>query len=177
MKHNVTPFLFYLIPLLLVRTHYRGVIRKRLFPLVAVSQENTKDNVDHTSIFPFSFFPLYSTVQSIPSQSVLFTKDNQKTGKIFSSSYHVGIGSVRLEHLESNLEDTVLRTEDNVKFKVIKPHWWELYKTQVLDMEKKIVEQFKDEVQGKWDWLVAWLDSINGYCWCHLLSLISQSTK
>jgi len=123
---------------LTARTHYKGVIRKRLFPLM-VNSENKNVSLNENTLFPHLI--LSNIEDSIPSpDKQLLTKDGQKTGKIFSGIYNVGLGMIRLEHLEPQIEDTVVFTEEHMKLRVLKPHWWHSYQLYALEMEKKMVK-------------------------------------
>jgi len=136
---------------LTARTHYKGVIRKRLFPLVVEQEEEEEEEegkgvsiASNEFLFPPFLFKDFKTTISSPG-TLLRTKEGAKIGKMHFGIYNVGIGMVRLEHVKPEVQDTIIYTEDNIKLRLIKPHWWETYCQHVKEMERKIVQQFKEE--------------------------------
>lgn len=126
---------------LTARTHYQGVIRKRLFPLVLVDAEAKETASEGKSIFP-SFMKRNQSFPPINTE--ISTLDGKKTGKIHSSVYNVGMAMIRIEHLDKEIENTIFTTESGVKLRVIKPFWWNSYSQAKEDTEKLIANQFLD---------------------------------
>jgi len=124
---------------LVARTHYSGLIRKRLFPFVMVSEKNTSNSssemdgeylfsnliIDNLSL---SMPPIGSTLAvGNPSalQGRVSAARDRKTGKVVSGLHNVGLGLIRLESLNlEQLEDTVVRDEGNRPAKILMPCWW-----------------------------------------------------
>jgi folate-binding protein YgfZ len=134
---------------LTARTHYTGVIRKRLLPLIVREGDFTATEWDPQShLFPPFLFNHNFTVPFPSKEKTVFTVDGKKSGTTFSSVLNVGIAMLRLEHLEANPYDTVVKVEDNGKqleLGVLKPHWWSAYLQEKLEREQKIAHTFLAE--------------------------------
>eukprot|EP01116_Phalansterium_solitarium_P013820 TRINITY_DN31239_c0_g1_i1.p1 TRINITY_DN31239_c0_g1~~TRINITY_DN31239_c0_g1_i1.p1 ORF type:complete len:392 (-),score=49.65 TRINITY_DN31239_c0_g1_i1:190-1296(-) len=102
------------------RTHYVGVIRKRLLPVVPA--------VDG-SLVP-------------PVETPLLSASGQKTGKIVSSVGAAGLAMVRLEHVDLEQPERTLFSVDQapLSLRVARPVWWDAFLREKHDADEKLAK-------------------------------------
>uniref|UniRef100_J3MB17 CAF17 C-terminal domain-containing protein n=2 Tax=Oryza brachyantha TaxID=4533 RepID=J3MB17_ORYBR len=106
---------------LIARTHHRGVIRKRLMPLIFVDENGQE---------------LEQAVA--PGSEVVDKESGKKIGTVSTALGCRGMGLLRLE--EALKQNSSLAVKDNrdVRVKAIKPDWWPAEWTQVLEQQSAV---------------------------------------
>ncbi|URE19648.1 Glycine cleavage T-protein C-terminal barrel domain [Musa troglodytarum] len=99
---------------LIARTHHRGVIRKRLFPLKFVN-DNGEEMQQAVS----------------PNSDIVDYASNKKVGTVTTALGCHGMGMVRLDdglNLSSNLR---IKGREDLTVRVIRPDWWPIEWTRL----------------------------------------------
>ncbi|WOL18126.1 transferase, mitochondrial [Canna indica] len=103
---------------LVARTHHRGVIRKRLFPLKFVN-----DNGEELQ-------------QSVsPNSEIVDCTSNKKVGNVTAALGCHGMGSVRLEEALKKSPNLSIKDKEEVRVRAIKPDWWPVEWTQLEEQQ------------------------------------------
>ncbi|CAH9107506.1 unnamed protein product [Cuscuta europaea] len=90
---------------LIARTHHRGVIRKRLLPLIFVDDGGSEVEMRVT-----------------PGSSVIDAQSRKKTGTVTTALGSRGLGLLRLEDaFNGNL---AIQNQEDVKVQTFRPKWW-----------------------------------------------------
>ncbi|KAL5211314.1 hypothetical protein ABZP36_022161 [Zizania latifolia] len=106
---------------LIARTHHRGVIRKRLMPLMFLDESGQEIE------------------QAVaPGSEVVDMESGKKIGVVNTALGCRGMGLLRLE--ETLKQNSSLAISDNrdVRVKAIKPEWWPAEWTQVLEQQSAV---------------------------------------
>ncbi|XP_074583906.1 putative transferase At4g12130, mitochondrial [Curcuma longa] len=99
---------------LVARTHHRGVIRKRLFPLKFLNDKGE------------------DLQQAVPSNSEIKDgESNKKVGAVTAALGCHGLGLVRLEEALKQSSNLCIKDKEEVRVKIIKPDWWPTEWTQL----------------------------------------------
>nr|XP_043606362.1 putative transferase At4g12130, mitochondrial [Erigeron canadensis] len=92
---------------LVARSHHRGVIRKRLFPLKFLSESGAEIEQ-----------------KVAPSSEVLALKSGKKAGTVTTAMGSCGLGLLRLEEALKGSGNLVINGQEDVKVEAIRPEWW-----------------------------------------------------
>lgn len=148
---------------LVARTHYSGLIRKRIFPFVTLTNSNpiTPESLitqgdslfppivlDNAAAEPFakgatlSVTPSSSTSSSSSSDpsspSVSATRD-RKAGKVISNVFNVGLAMMRLENLNlGDLSATNVQDENGRHAVILPPCWWHKEVDKIKRLQKSL---------------------------------------
>uniref|UniRef100_A0A0D9WLH5 CAF17 C-terminal domain-containing protein n=1 Tax=Leersia perrieri TaxID=77586 RepID=A0A0D9WLH5_9ORYZ len=106
---------------LIARTHHRGVIRKRLMPLVFVDENGEE---------------LEQAVA--PGSEVVDKESGKKIGTVNTALGSRGMGLLRLEEALKQNSSLVIKDNGDVRVKAIKPDWWPSEWTQVLEQQSAV---------------------------------------
>nr|XP_043623141.1 putative transferase At4g12130, mitochondrial [Erigeron canadensis]XP_043623143.1 putative transferase At4g12130, mitochondrial [Erigeron canadensis]XP_043623144.1 putative transferase At4g12130, mitochondrial [Erigeron canadensis] len=92
---------------LVARSHHRGVIRKRLFPLKFLNESGAE------------------VEQKVaPSSEVIALKSGKKAGTVTTVMGSRGLGLLRLEEAFRGSGNLVIKGQEDVKVEAICPEWW-----------------------------------------------------
>ncbi|KAK9053176.1 hypothetical protein SSX86_029808 [Deinandra increscens subsp. villosa] len=92
---------------LIARSHHRGVIRKRLFPLKFLNESGTE------------------VEQMVaPGSEVIAFKSGKKAGTVTTALGSRGLGLLRLEEAFKGPGSLVIKGQEDVKVDPIRPEWW-----------------------------------------------------
>ncbi|WCJ26034.1 Glycine cleavage T-protein family [Euphorbia peplus] len=92
---------------LIARTHHRGVIRKRLLPLVFLD-ENKREVEQKVA----------------PGSEVIDTTSGKKVGFVTTALGCRGLGLLRLESAFKGPDSLVVQGQEDVKVEALRPKWW-----------------------------------------------------
>ncbi|KAF0903318.1 hypothetical protein E2562_026594 [Oryza meyeriana var. granulata] len=106
---------------LIARTHHRGVIRKRLMPLIFVDENGQE---------------LEQAVA--PGSEVVDKESGKKIGTVNTALGSRGMGLLRLEEALKQNSSLAIKDNRDVRVKAIKPDWWPAEWTQVLEQQSAV---------------------------------------
>uniref|UniRef100_A0A0E0A4M7 CAF17 C-terminal domain-containing protein n=1 Tax=Oryza glumipatula TaxID=40148 RepID=A0A0E0A4M7_9ORYZ len=106
---------------LIARTHHRGVIRKRLMPLI-FEDENGQE--------------LKQAVA--PGSEVVDKESGKKIGTVNTALGSRGMGLLRLEEALKQNSSLAIKDNRDVRVKAIKPDWWPVEWTQMLEQQSAV---------------------------------------
>ncbi|KAG0473125.1 hypothetical protein HPP92_014982 [Vanilla planifolia] len=106
---------------LIARTHHRGVIRKRLLPLL-FTDEGGKDICQGVS----------------PSSEIVDSVTNKKVGIVNIALGCRGMGLLKLEEALKQPSTLVIKERTNVRVRALKPEWWPMEWTQMHERENVV---------------------------------------
>lgn len=94
---------------LIARTHHRGVIRKRLLPLLFLDDSGEESGVEQ---------------KVAPGSEVIDTASGKKVGPVTTALGCRGLGLLRLEEAFKTSGSLTIQGQEDVKVEAIRPKWW-----------------------------------------------------